>query len=435
MQVHQFHFVQAICMAMLCVLMPMGHSETLSRSPIGSRRQYTEWRKEIRRALFIPQRLPQVAPASFGTFSPADGVIAERVTYATTYGMRVPAIVYRPAKKVASRLPAIVIVNGHSGDKTSWYAFYSGILYARAGAVVLTYDPLGEDERNSDRRSEAKEHDTLLPGDDSPRRVAGQMITDILQSVGYLAQRADVDPKRIAVAAYSMGSFHSAIAGAIDTRIHALLLSGGGNLDGPDGYWDTSKPMCQGGAYRALSFLGDRGAVLYALNQERGATLLLNGTADKLIVQPHTYEAFFADLRNRTVAITGTRVNLFETEWFEGAGHRPNFVTRRAALWLNEELQFPEWTAASIKVMPEVHVSEWAAKSGTHIGKSFQNELSEGGLHALDPTIPNVPREKLQVFSDSEWQRKKNNLTWTGWVRHAGISLPAATSERLSANQ
>ncbi len=318
-------------------------------------------------------------------------------------------------------MPAMVIVNGHGGDKTSWYAFYSGILYARAGAVVLTYDPLGEDERNSLRRSEAREHDTVLPGADSPRRVAGQMITDILQGVEYLAQRKDVDSKRIAVAAYSMGSFHSAIAGALDERIHALLLSGGGNLDGPNGYWDTSKPMCQGGAYRALSFLGDRGSILYALNQQRGPTLLLNGTADGLIVGPHTDESFFRSLRDRTVAITGSRKNLFETEWFEGAGHRPNFVTRRAALWLNQQLDFPNWTAASIRAMPEVHISEWAAKSGAHIGKSFQNELSEGGVQALDPTIPNVTREKLQVFSDAEWQRHKESFTWTSWIQHAGL--------------
>jgi dienelactone hydrolase len=393
--------------------------------PVAPSQQYAKWRTEIRHTLFIPDNLPSIEPASSGTFHPAEGVVAERITYATTNGMRVPAIVYRPEKPSHRNMPAIVIVNGHSGDKTSWYAFYSAILYARAGAVVLTYDPLGEDERNSGHRSEAREHDTILPGDDTQRRVAGQMITDILQGVGYLAQRSDIDPRRIAVAAYSMGSFHSAIAGAIDPRIHALLLSGGGNLDGHEGYWDTSKPMCQAGAYRALDFLGDRGAILYALNQQRGPTLVLNGTADKLITSHHTEEAFFIDLRNRTAKITGTRKNLFRTDWFEGAGHRPNFITRRAALWLNEQLRFPNWTAASIATMPEIHINEWAAKTGAHIGQNFQNELSEGGLRALDPTIPNVSREELQALSDSEWQRQKQTLTWTSWIHHLGIQAPA----------
>jgi hypothetical protein len=201
-------------------------------------------------------------------------------------------------------------------------------------------------------------------------------------------------------------------------------LSGGGNLDGPEGYWDTSKPMCQGGAYRALNFLGDRGAILYALNQQRGPTLLLNGTADGLITKPHTDEAFFVDLEARVAAITGTRVSLFETGWFEGAGHRPNFVTRRAALWLNNQLRFPNWTAEGIATMDEIHVNEWAAKTGAHIGQSFQNELSEGGLRALDLTIPNVSHEELEVFSESEWERQKETLTWTGWIHHVGIPLP-----------
>ena len=78
--------------------------------------------------------------------------MAERVIYSTHYGMRVPAIVYRP-KIYQGKLPGIVLVNGHGGDKYSWYSFYSGILYARAGAVVITYDPIGEGERNVDRLS------------------------------------------------------------------------------------------------------------------------------------------------------------------------------------------------------------------------------------------------------------------------------------------
>ena len=296
------------------------NAETVDQ--LADAQQYAKWRKEIKQALFIPETMPAIAARSYGSFSPVAGVVAERVTYATTYGMRVPAIVYRPAK-VSGRLPGLVVVNGHSGDKTAWYAYYTGILYARAGAVVVTYDPVGEDERNSARASETKAHDTFVPGAEMPERMGGQMIGDVMQAVGYLAQRADVDASRIAVAAYSMGSFHAAIAGALDPRIHALVLSGGGNLDGVGGYWESSpKVMCQAGPYKALSFLGDRGAVLYALNQQRGATFIINGTADPLVLSKNTLEPFFEDLRNRTAAISGTRAGLFETFWIPGAGHR-----------------------------------------------------------------------------------------------------------------
>jgi hypothetical protein len=223
-----------------------------------------------------------------------------------------------------------------------------------------------------------------------------------------------------------MGSFHSAIAGALDRNFRALVLSGGGNLDGPGGYWDSGKQMCQGGAYKALSFLGDRGAVLYALNAQRGPTLVMNGDADGLIVKPHTYEAFFADLRDRTAAITGDRGNLPETVWFKGAGHRPNFVTRPAALWLEKQVDLPAWTAAAIEQMPESHISEWAKATGAHVGASFANELSEGGEEALRTDIPNIPREQLRAIPELEWQRQRDLFTYESWVRRVtGSPVPA----------
>ena len=91
-------------------------------------------RAGIRSALFVPDPLPALQRESYGQIEIAPGVIAERVSYATAYGLRVPAIVYRPALEPAAKTPALIVVNGHGGDKYSWYAFYSGILYARAGA-------------------------------------------------------------------------------------------------------------------------------------------------------------------------------------------------------------------------------------------------------------------------------------------------------------
>ena len=105
-------------------------------------------RAKIKDTLFVPDPLPALKPESYGQFQPEPGIVAERVSYSTAYGLRVPAIVYRPAVVPAGKMPGIVVVNGHGGDKYTWYAFYAGILYARAGAVVLTYDPIGEGERN-----------------------------------------------------------------------------------------------------------------------------------------------------------------------------------------------------------------------------------------------------------------------------------------------
>src|ERR1700761_7505107 len=70
------------------------------------------WRAEIRKQLFVPDPLPALQAKVWSTFSPTPGVLADRVTYSTANGMRVPAIVYRPDPKVShwkGKLPGIVM--------------------------------------------------------------------------------------------------------------------------------------------------------------------------------------------------------------------------------------------------------------------------------------------------------------------------------------
>src|SRR5262249_55048188 len=131
------------------------------RAPRSRRSFVSDNRRGIMSALFVPESVP-LDTQQYGRFEPAPGVIAERVSYATDYGQRVPAIVYRPKEVPASRLPGMVVVNGHGGDKYSWYSFYTGIAYARGGAAVVTYDPIGEGERNAGRRDGTRQHDRYV---------------------------------------------------------------------------------------------------------------------------------------------------------------------------------------------------------------------------------------------------------------------------------
>ncbi len=105
----RFSCAAAIVLVALAVVMPS--------SAQVSRKQVDTWRKEIRRALFIPDPLPALDAKTWSSFSPAPGVIATRVTYATEYNMRIPAIVYRPTA-IHGKAPGIVVVNGHGADKT-----------------------------------------------------------------------------------------------------------------------------------------------------------------------------------------------------------------------------------------------------------------------------------------------------------------------------
>ena len=113
--------------------------------------------------------------------------------------MRVPAIVYHQAGMTIVRHPALIIINGRGGDKSSWYAVWAGLLYARGGAVVLTYDPLGEFERNWQKKSGTRQAETDLGSAEMARRLSALALQDVLQGARYLAGRTDVDPKGIAV--------------------------------------------------------------------------------------------------------------------------------------------------------------------------------------------------------------------------------------------
>lgn len=387
-------------------------------------RDWQALRQQIRTTLHIPEPLPNLESKSYDHFTPAAGVTADRVSYATDYGLRVPAIIYHPAGATIAQHPALVVVNGHGGDKSSWYAYWAGILYARAGAVVLTYDPIGEYERNALRESNTLQHDEIIPPEDMARRLGGLMITDVMQAVNYLAQRRDVDPKRIGVMGYSMGSFISSIACASDTRVHACVLVGGGDLDGPGGYWDGSRKMCQAIPYQSLRILGDRGAILYALNAKRGPTLVFNGSADGVVDIPHHGEDFFADLRKRTIAEVGTSKDVFDYEFAPGGGHRPYFVTKPVALWLEDKLKFPDWTRKQIQAMPETNIRDWAAAHNLNPpGSSVTNPNGEGGTLALGTDIPAVPRADLHAIPEAVWDSQRDRYVYETWVDHAKAAV------------
>ncbi len=383
------------------------------------------WRTELRRTLYIPEPLPAVQTERYSSNEITPGITLERVTYVTAYGLRVPANIYRPTHSSVKRMPAIVIVNGHGADKSSWYSYYSGVLYAKAGAVVLTYDPIGEGERNDEHKDFTGEHDQLvLSPSDMPVRLGGLMVTDVMQAVSELAARSDVDPHRIGVLGFSMGSFIASLAGAADPRIHALLLDGGGDLDGVGGYWDEGHAiMCQAAAYKALRVLGDRGAVLFTLNAKRGNTLILNGTDDSVVDIPNHGPAFFDDLRVRVTALNGSDRGVFTT-WFDpGASHRPSWMTAGAAEWLNGELHFPAWRSTNISQLPSITIGDWAQGVGLPLEKSSGRKDRDAGIVALKAGVPLLTAAQLDVLPQAEWEKQKEEFVYATWLKRAAHKL------------
>jgi len=396
---------------------------TSLHAQVASDKQVREWRRQIRAALFIPDPLPKTSPETYDSFTPSPGVVAERVSYMTEYGLRVPAIVYRPTVEPKGKMPGMVLVNGHGGDKSSWYAYYTGIVYARAGAVVVSYDPIGSGESSDDRKAGDGEHDRVIDVLTMPARMGGRMITDIMQAVSYLSERQDVDPKRIAVLGFSMGSFTSVLAGAADPRIHALYLTGGGDIDGSGGYWDSSQAvMCQSGPYKALNFIGDRPTVLYTLNARRGVTFILNGTNDAVVDIPHHEQDFFDELRKRVIALNGSEAGVFEAAFDPGASHRPNWMTPAPADWLDHNLHFANWPQTptdTVNALSTETMHAWAEAVGYALGKSSGRPDRDGGLSVIRSDVPLLTQDQLDIFSPVEWQRRKAEFVYSTWVTRA----------------
>ena len=383
-------------------------------------------RAAIRAALQVPDPLPALAPETHGRFDAAPDVIAERVTYSTEYGMRVPAILYLPRER-AGKVPGFIVVNGHGGDKYSWYALYTGVLFAKIGMAVLTYDPVGEGERNAGRKSGTRAHDPYVPPEEMARRMGGLMMTDVMQAVSYLAQRPEVDARRIAAGGYSMGSFVLALACAAEPRLRACTLSGGGNLDGPGGHWDSSsKKMCQAIPYQSLSFLGDRPAVIYALQADHAATYIFNGANDTVVAIPTVgTKPFFQDLYSRVVKLRGNNQSVFNFAYEPGnAGHRPYWVTPPVVEWLNAQLRF----SAKRFTGPSVRIGDWAAANHVAMDKGYDTEQHEGGTRALAADVPGLPREQLTVLPAAEWEKQKDNFTLEGWLERTKKLVGAAAA-------
>jgi pimeloyl-ACP methyl ester carboxylesterase len=139
-------------------------------------------------------------------------------------GFSLAGTLSRPAQASAARLPAVVLVGGSGPTDRDGIAYGIPILgqiadaLANAGYIVVRYDKRGIGQ--SGGRAESA---TLADYAD-----------DLRAAVKMLADRKDVDPKRIAVAGHSEGGDVALMAAGKDKRIAGVALLAAPGFPGTD---------------------------------------------------------------------------------------------------------------------------------------------------------------------------------------------------------
>jgi hypothetical protein len=128
---------------------------------------------------------------------------------------------------------------------------------------------------------------------------------------------------------------------------------------------------------------------------------------------------FFADLRKRVIALNGSDKNVFTTYFDEGASHRPEWVMKIAATWLDDELHFADWKTKQIAALPTIKIGDWAAKNGVELTKSMQREDRDAGLVAIDVNVPQLTPEQLSVLPMAEWEKHRQEFVYSTWANDA----------------
>ena len=339
-----------------------------------------------------------------------DDVVIEKVVYDAEPFSSVPAHLYIP-KGLDAPAPAMVMACGHGGSKSASYNQYAGQLYAKAGVVVLATDPLGEEERDPDGRIGTRDHDRVAEeAQRLGRPVIGTMVWDLMRGIDYLAERPEtVDPTRIGVAGHSLGAFVSAYLAALDGRVRLALPTA--VYFHPSEHPLRAGCLCVNGMY-FLIMARISSAELLGMAAPRCATLLLVGDDDPVLqgaaVFRNGHRETFEETQ-RLYAEAGA-AERFGRHVYEGAGHRPYFLSREALLWVEQHFGLPCWSREDVLALPTVRMADWAWDNGVIFEQHYGREQHYAGLVMPDAGVRCLAPYELACLGDEERRRPEFSI-------------------------
>lgn len=167
-----------------------------------------------------------------------DGFRIENIVYESRPGLWVTANLYTPAQP-RKTMPGLLVVPSHHNAKTQSELQDMGMLWARAGCLVLVGDPIGYGERRTHpfhtdadyaKPYRASRQDYYFRYDAGVQlhllgdSLMGWMVGDLMRGVDVLLAREGIDPNRIILlGSVAGGGDPAGVTAALDPRIAACV--------------------------------------------------------------------------------------------------------------------------------------------------------------------------------------------------------------------
>lgn len=148
-------------------------------------------------------------------------------------GDRVPGRLLLPAT-APEPVPLVLLEHGAGAGKEADYIDATARPWVRAGAAVACIDLPLHGERHSGKLTQRLLEGLQTPplGAPLPRplwvELVRQTVADLRRALDALAQRPELDPRRVAYAAFSLGSILGACFCGVEPRVRAAALALGG---------------------------------------------------------------------------------------------------------------------------------------------------------------------------------------------------------------
>jgi uncharacterized protein len=244
--------------------------------------------EELQKQYALPAGLPLQATRE--KLSETDDATLYKVTYQSTNGEKVPALLFLP-KRAKTPMPVVMLQHGLNRSKEDMLTDAMKAALIKAGFAGFAIDAALHGERAAPGKAPIT---AFFSADKAP---IYQTVADLRRGLDYLDTLPEVDAKRIGYYGVSMGGMLGALVAGLDTRVKApvLVLAWGdyGTL------METSDLLKQTGSSTLLTpelvrqFMADVDPIYFVGHISPRPVLMQNGKTD-----PHVPPAAAEPLHN-----------------------------------------------------------------------------------------------------------------------------------------